>query len=88
MQLMLCQAIMNDDIDLITALLTANPFAVKHIKRYIKEENRFSKSIFSANRTEIRRNVKRTKTRVGTQDDMDSSYRTMYRIYERFKHQK
>ena len=88
MQLMLCQAIMNDDIDLITALLTANPFAVKHIKRYITEENRFSKSIFSANRTEIGRNVKRTKTRIGTQDDMDSSYRAMYHIYETFKHQK
>ena len=88
MQLMLCQAIMNDDIDLITALLTANPFTVKHIKRYMIEENRFSKSIFSANRTELSRNVKRTKTRIGTRDDMDSSYRTMYHIYETFKHQK
>ena len=79
---------MNDDIDLITALLTANPFAVKHIKRYITEENIFSKSIFSENRTETSKNVNRIKTRIGSQDDMDSSYRIMYDIYETSKHQK
>ena len=87
-QLMLSQAIMNDDIDLITALLTANPFAVKHIKRYIREENRFSKSIFSANRTEISKNIKRMKTGIETQEDIDSSYKMMYYIYEKFRHHK
>ena len=87
-QLMLSQAIMNDDIDLIVALLTANPFAVKHIKRYIREENRFSKSIFSSNQIEISKNVKRMKTGIETQEDIDSSYKMMYHIYEQFKHNK
>jgi prephenate dehydrogenase len=85
-QLMLSQAIMNDDIDLITALLTMNPSTVKHIRKYITEENRFSKSIFSANRVEISKNVKRMKTAIETQENIDSSYKIMYHIYEHCKH--
>jgi prephenate dehydrogenase len=87
-QLMLSQAIMNDDIDLITALLTANPFTVKHIKRYMTEENRFSKSIFSGNQIEISKNVKKMKTGRETQEDIDSSYKLMYHIHEQFNHDK
>jgi prephenate dehydrogenase len=85
MQLMLSQAIMNDDIDLITALLTENPSTVKHIRRYITEENRFSKSIFNANGVGLSKKIKRIKTAIETQDNIDSSYKIMYHLYEHCK---
>jgi prephenate dehydrogenase len=79
-QSMLAESIMTDEPELVVALLRDNPYSAKYIKQYLKSAQELARLVRAGN---LEDRLKRTKSGLQKQQDLQSSYRRMYEMIEK-----
>jgi prephenate dehydrogenase len=80
LQLLLTEAIITDETDLIAGLLTDNPSMCKHAKKYVGQVNRYTSPILCKNKLKLIRDINKIKRTLKQLDNIDLSYRIMYNL--------
>jgi prephenate dehydrogenase len=81
LQSMLAESVMTDEPELIAALLRDNPHSARYIRRYLKDAQELSRLASGDSRLQAR--LKRIRSGLQKQQDIQASYRRMYEILGR-----
>jgi prephenate dehydrogenase len=86
LQLLLAESILTDEPDLIVALIRENPLARKYIRQYLKEASATAKLVSTTKSSKgLEADLRKVKSRMQKQKDLQQSYRRMYDISEGLK---
>jgi prephenate dehydrogenase len=79
-QSMLAESVMTDEPELVVALLRDNPYSAKYIKQYLKSAQELARLVRTG---KLDDRLKRTKSGLQKQQDLQASYRRMYEMIEK-----
>jgi prephenate dehydrogenase len=85
LQSLLAESILTDEPDLIVALIRENPFARKYIRHYLKEASTTARIVSTKSSKGLEADLRKVKSRMQKQQDLQQSYRRMYDIIEGLK---
>jgi prephenate dehydrogenase len=77
-QSMLAQSVMTDEPELIVALIKDNPHARRYIRQYLKQATELA----SSSEELLKLRLKKVRTRLQKQTDIEASYKLMYEMIE------
>ncbi len=78
LQSMLAESILTDEPELIAALIRENPYALKHIKRYLGQASDLTKLMAAKDQRQLERRLHTLKARVQVRTDIRMSYKQLY----------
>jgi prephenate dehydrogenase len=85
LQSLLAESILTDEPDLIVALIRENPFARKYIRHYLKEASATVRLVSTKSSKGLEADLRKVKSRMQKQQDLQQSYRRLYDIIEGLK---
>lgn len=85
LQSLLAESVLTDEPALIVALIKDNPFARKYIKQYIKSAEVIEKMVSVKSSKGLEVDLKKIKSKIQKQQDLQQSYRRLYEIIESLK---
>ncbi len=85
LQSLLAESILTDEPDLILALIKDNPFALKFIREYISVALANAKLISTKNTKCLKDELRKTKSKLEKDHDLQQSYRRLYQMMDSIK---
>ncbi len=85
LQSLLAESILTDEPDLIIAMIRENPFARKYIRHYLKEASATARLVSTKSSKGLEADLRKVKSRMQKQQDLQQSYRRLYDITEGLK---
>ena len=79
LQSALAQSIMTDDPELISALISDNPYARKHIRAYLKKALSLERLVSTSPSSKLESRITKLKNRMQSQANLQESYNELYR---------
>jgi prephenate dehydrogenase len=85
LQSLIAESILTNELDLVAALISENPYAKKYIRQFLKEASAVAKMASAKDRKKLKADLQETKSSLQKRQDLQQSYKRMYDILENMK---